>query len=51
MSHKGTPADHAPIESFYAALKFTTFYLDHLTCTTTAIVEQTVKAYIDYYNH
>lgn len=50
MSRKGTPADNAPIESFHATLKCETFYLDHLTCTTTAIVEQTVRDYIDYYN-
>lgn len=51
MSRKGTPADNAPIESFHASLKCETFYLDHLTCTTTAIVEQTVRDYIYYYNH
>jgi len=50
MSRKGTPADNAPIESFHATLKCETFYLDHLTCTTTAIVDQTVRDYIDYYN-
>jgi len=51
MSRKGTPADNAPIESFHASLKCETFYLDRLTCTTTAIVEQTVREYIYYYNH
>ncbi|MGO4549119.1 IS3 family transposase, partial [Paenibacillus sp. 2TAB23] len=51
MSRKGTPADNAPIESFHASLKCETFYLDHLTCTTTAIVIQIVKDYIHYYNH
>lgn len=51
MSRKGTPADNAPIESFHATLKCETFYLDRLTCTTTAIVEQTVRDYIYYYNH
>jgi len=51
MSRKGTPADNAPIESFHASLKCETFYLDHLTCTTTAIVEQTVRDYIYYYNN
>ncbi|WP_375541263.1 IS3 family transposase [Paenibacillus sp. L3-i20] len=50
MSRKGTPVDNAPIESFHASLKCETFYLDRLTCTTTAIVMQTVKDYIDYYN-
>ncbi len=51
MSRKGTPADNAPIESFHASLKSETFYLDCLTCSTTAIVEQTVRDYIYYYNH
>lgn len=51
MSRKGTPADNAPIESFHASLKCETFFLDHMTCTTTAIVEQTVRDYIYYYNH
>lgn len=50
MSRKGTPADHAPIESFHSTLKSETFYLEDLTCTTTAIVEQTVRDYIIYYN-
>ncbi|MDR4231616.1 IS3 family transposase (plasmid) [Priestia megaterium] len=51
MSRKGTPADNASIESFHSSLKSETFYLDELTCTTTAIVEQTVESYITYYNH
>lgn len=51
MSRKGTPADNACIESFHASLKSETFYLDRLTCTTTAIVEQTVRDYISYYNN
>ena len=50
MSRKGTPADNAPIESFHSLLKSETFYLEGLTCTTTAIVEQTVRDYISYYN-
>lgn len=50
MSRKGTPADNAPIESFHSTLKSETFYLEGLTCTTTAIVEQTVRDYISYYN-
>lgn len=50
MSRKGTPADNAPIESFHACLKSETFILEGLTCTTTAIVEQTVREYISYYN-
>lgn len=50
MSRKGTPADNAPIESFHSTLKSETFYLEELTCTTTAIVEQTVRDYIIYYN-
>lgn len=49
MSRKGTPADNAPIESFHSTLKSETFYLEGLTCTTTAIVEQTVRDYIHYY--
>lgn len=51
MSRKGTPADNAPIESFHSVLKSETFYLDNLNSTTTAIVEQTVKDYINYYNN
>lgn len=39
MSRKGTPADNAPIESFHSTLKSETFYLEGLTCTTTAVVE------------
>ncbi len=50
MSRKGTPADNASIESFHSTLKSETFYLEGLTCTTTAIVEQTVREYITYYN-
>ena len=50
MSRKGTPADNAPIESFHSTLKSETFYLEGLICTTTAIVEQTVRDYITYYN-
>lgn len=51
MSRKGTPADNAPIESFRASLKSETFYLDDLKHTTTAIVEHTVREYINYYNN
>jgi len=50
MSRKGTPADNALIESFHSTLKSETFYLEKLTCTTTAIVAQTVQEYIHYYN-
>ncbi len=50
MSRKGTPADNAPIESFHSTLKSETFYLEGLTSTTTAIVEQVVRDYITYYN-
>ncbi len=50
MYFKGTPADNATIESFHSLLKSETFYLEGLTCTTTAIVEQTVRVYINYYN-
>lgn len=50
MSRKGTPADNASIESFHSTLKSETFYLEDLTCTTTAIVVQTVQDYITYYN-
>lgn len=46
MSRKGMPADNAPIESFHSK-----FYLQHLTNTTTAIVEKIVREYIDYYNN
>ena len=48
ISRKGTPADNAPIESFHSTLKSETFYLEGLICTTTAIVEQTVRDYINY---
>ena len=51
MSRKGTPADNAPIKSFRATLKSETFYLGVLTRTTTAIVDQTVRDYITYYNN
>lgn len=51
MSRKGTPADNAPIESFHATLKAETFYLEGLTRTTTAIVDQTIREYITYYNN
>lgn len=51
MSCKGTPTDNAPIESFHSALKSETFYLDNLKRTTTAIVEQTVNDYINYYSY
>ena len=53
MSHKGTPADNtlSNIESFHSSLKAETFYLDKLSHTTTAIVEQVVKDYIHYYNN
>ena len=50
MSRKGTPADNASIESFHSTLKSETFYLEGLTRTTTAIVEQTVGDDITYYN-
>ncbi|MDY8049735.1 IS3 family transposase, partial [Paenibacillus polymyxa] len=50
MSRKGTPADNAPIESFHSTLKSETFYLEDLICTTTAIVVQTVRDYVTYYN-
>lgn len=43
MSRKGTPADNTSIESCHSSLKSETFYLDGLTNTTTAIVEQTVR--------
>ncbi|POZ57327.1 hypothetical protein LYSIN_02111 [Lysinibacillus sphaericus] len=51
ISRKGTPADNASIESFHSLLKSETFYLDNLRNTTTAIVEQTVKDYINYSNY
>ncbi|AUS26418.1 tail length tape measure protein [Paenibacillus polymyxa] len=38
MFRKGTPADHAPIESFHSTLKSETFYLEDLIYTTTGIV-------------
>lgn len=50
MSRKGTPADNATIESFHSTLKSETFYLEEISSTTTAIVEQTIRDYITYYN-
>lgn len=50
MSRKGTHADNSPIESFHSTLKSETFYLEDLMCTTTAIVERTVRDYITCYN-
>ncbi|NOJ69848.1 IS3 family transposase [Paenibacillus alvei] len=38
------------MESFHSTLKSETFYLGRLTCTTTAIVEQTVRDFTTYYN-
>ena len=51
MSRKGAPAINASIELFHSKLKSETFYLENLRSTTTAIVEQTVKDYIKYYNY
>lgn len=51
MSHKGTSADNAPIESFHSSLKCETFYLDDLKYTTTAIVIIMVEDYINYYKN
>lgn len=50
ISRKGTPADNALIKLFHSTLKSETFYLENLTCTTTASVVQTVQEYIYYYN-
>ncbi|REK77750.1 hypothetical protein DX130_12395 [Paenibacillus paeoniae] len=50
MSHKGMPADNAPIDSFHSTLKSETFYLEGLTPTRTAIVGQTIPDYFAYYN-
>lgn len=50
MSRKGTPADNAPNESFHSTKKSETFYLEGLTSTTTAIVEQVVRDCITYNN-
>lgn len=50
ISRKNTPADNVPIESFQSRLKSETFYLEGLTRTTTAIVEQIDRDYITYYN-
>lgn len=36
-------------DTFFAIIS-STFYLEDLMCTTTAIVEQTVRDYITYYN-
>ncbi|WP_423803110.1 integrase core domain-containing protein [Paenibacillus pseudetheri] len=50
MPRKGTSADNALIESFHSKLKSETFYLEYLTSRTAAIVLQTVRDYINYYN-
>ncbi|WP_376717866.1 IS3 family transposase [Brevibacillus aydinogluensis] len=34
----------------HSSLKYETFYLEDITCTTIAIVEQIVQDYIHYYN-
>ena len=49
MSRKETLLIMPPSNSFHSTLKFETFYLEGLTRTTTAIVEQTVRDYITYY--
>ncbi|KAF6584018.1 IS3 family transposase [Paenibacillus polymyxa] len=38
------------MESSHSTLKSETFYLEGLTCTTTPIVEGTIRDYITYYN-
>ncbi|AVK97692.1 hypothetical protein LSP03_41950 [Lysinibacillus sphaericus] len=47
ISRKGLPVDNVSIESFHSVLKSETFYLDNLQKTTTVIVEQTIKDYIN----
>ena len=51
MSHKGTPADNSPIETFHSSLKSETFYLDDIYRTTNARVISIVEEYITYYNN
>lgn len=51
MSHKGTPTDNSPIETFHSTLKSETFYLDDIHRTTNAHVIQIIEDYIDYYNN
>lgn len=51
MSHKGTPADNSPIETFHSSLKSKTFYLDGIHSTSNACVIRIVEEYIHYYNN
>lgn len=51
MSHKGTPADNAPIESFHSILKSETFYRYPELKSSKEIISQTVINFIHHYNN
>ena len=51
MSHKGTPADNAPIESFHSCLKVETFYNHKEPIGSNNIVIEMVKNYISFWNN
>lgn len=51
MSHKGTPADNAPIESFHSCLKVETFYNHKEPIGSNNIVIEMVKNYINFWNN
>ena len=51
MSHKGTPADNAPIESFHSCLKVETFYNHQEPIGSNNIVIEMVKNYISFWNN
>lgn len=50
MLHSDQGSVYTSIESFHSTLKSETFYLEGHTSTTTAIVVQTIRDYITYYN-
>lgn len=51
MSHKGTPSDNAPIESFHSSLKSETFYLHKEPIGSNNIVIDIVENYIYFWNN
>lgn len=51
MSHKGTPCDNAPIESFHSSLKSETFYHQLELSSSKDIIIETVENYINFWNN
>ncbi|GKQ43016.1 transposase [Companilactobacillus sp. RD055328] len=51
MSHKGTPCDNAPIESFHSSLKSETFYHQMELSSSKDIIIETVENYINFWNN